>query len=123
MKNIIIILLFGMINLVSYGQSEKMIQHYLDTITCYVEGNNNRLSPCKYNQDVLIYVDGDKQPHLMVEINKVIKELNNLITSIDIKMVDNKSKCNMYVYFGSKRFKEEWNIKIRMKTYINLWKS
>ena len=54
----------------------------------------------KYVKDILIYVDGDKQP-LMVELNKIVNELNNIISSIDIKFVDNKLDCNMYVYFGT----------------------
>ena len=100
MKKLITLLLVS-VSLNIFSQTEEDIQNYYDTIVYYTEGNSNRLEATKYVKDILIYVDGDKQPHLMVELNKIVNELNNIISSIDIKFVDNKLDCNMYVYFGT----------------------
>tara|TARA_Y100000589_G_scaffold91718_1_gene86359 strand:- start:5377 stop:5973 length:597 start_codon:yes stop_codon:yes gene_type:complete len=100
MKKLITLLLV-LVTLSSYSQTKKEIQDYHDTIVNYVEGNSHIQNITKYKKDILIYVDGDKQPYLMVELNKIVNELNNLINTIDIKIVDTKSECNMLVYLGT----------------------
>tara|TARA_B100000963_G_scaffold2248_1_gene1796 strand:- start:1814 stop:2410 length:597 start_codon:yes stop_codon:yes gene_type:complete len=99
MKKLITLLLV-LLTLNSYSQSKEEIENYLDTIIHYVEGNDNKYIPTKYSEDVKIYVDGDKKPYLLTELDKIINELNDLITTINFSLVESKSKCNMYIYFG-----------------------
>jgi hypothetical protein len=54
----------------------------------------------KWKTDILIYVDGEKLGYLMDELNKVIKELNDIIIPIEIKIVKSKKESNFVVYFG-----------------------
>jgi metal-responsive CopG/Arc/MetJ family transcriptional regulator len=100
MKKLITVLLV-LVTLNSYSQTEQEIQSYYDTIVYYVEGSNNRQNITKYKKDILIHVVGDKKPHLMLELNNIINELNDLITSVNIKIVDGSSKYNMLVYLGT----------------------
>lgn len=100
MKRLITLLLV-LVTLSSYCQTKKEIQDYYDTIVNYVEGNNHIQTTTKYKKDVLIYVVGDKKPYLMVELNKIINDLNNLINTINVKIVSTKDKCNMLVYLGT----------------------
>tara|TARA_B100001173_G_scaffold75458_1_gene64345 strand:- start:99 stop:695 length:597 start_codon:yes stop_codon:yes gene_type:complete len=100
MKKLITLLLV-LVTLNGYSQSKEEIENYLDTIVHYVEGNKNRLPVTKYKKDITIYVDGDNMPHLNDELSKIIDDLNNLITSIEIKVVDRKVDCNMYIFFGT----------------------
>ena len=100
MKKLITLLLV-LVTLNGYSQTEKEIKEYYDTIVHYVEGSDSRLTPIKYNKDVLIHVVGDKKPHLMLELEKIINELNELISGIEIKIVDGSGKYNMLVYLGT----------------------
>ncbi len=54
----------------------------------------------KWADDIYIYVDGDKVPYLMAELSKVVDELNELITEIEIKLTNSKTKSNFTIYFG-----------------------
>jgi hypothetical protein len=55
----------------------------------------------KWNQDVKIYVVGDKRDYLMSELKDIVSELNGLISTIDITIVSNQSDANLVVLFGS----------------------
>lgn len=61
--------------------------------------NDNSLS--KWNQDINIYVVGEKRPHLMSELEDIVSELNGLISTIEINIVSNESDANFIVLFGS----------------------
>jgi hypothetical protein len=63
------------------------------------DANDNSLS--KWNQDINIYVVGEKRTILMKELNKIIGELNGLINTIDINIVSNESDANFIILFGS----------------------
>ena len=63
------------------------------------DGGNSSLK--KWNQDVKIYVVGDKRDYLMSELNNIVSELNVLISTINITIVDNESDANFFILFGS----------------------
>ena len=63
------------------------------------DANDNSLS--KWNQDINIYVVGEKRQHLMDELESIVSELNGLINTIDINIVSNESDANFIVLFGS----------------------
>ena len=100
MKKLITLLLV-LVTINSYSQSKEEIENYLDTITHYVEGNDNKYIPTKYSEDVKIYVDGDKKPYLITELDKIVVELNDLIEPINISVVNDSSESNVYLFFGN----------------------
>jgi hypothetical protein len=61
--------------------------------------NDNSLS--KWNQDINIYVVGEKRENLMSELRSIVAELNGLINTIEINIVSNESDANFIVLFGS----------------------
>ena len=63
------------------------------------DGGNTSLS--KWNQDINIYVVGEKRDYLMSELNDIVSELNGLISTINITIVDNESDANFFILFGS----------------------
>lgn len=61
----------------------------------------------RWNDDIRIYVVGDKVDYLMEELDKIIGELNEIIQPIDLKIVDEKSKANLTIYLtGSDEYVE-----------------
>ena len=65
------------------------------------DANDNSLS--KWNQDINIYVVGEKRQHLMDELESIVSELNGLISTININIVDNESDANFFILFGSQQ--------------------
>ena len=65
------------------------------------EFNSGNTSLKKWNQDVKIYVFGDKRDYLMSELKDIVSELNGLISTINITIVSNESDANLIVLFGS----------------------
>ena len=65
------------------------------------DGGNSSLK--KWNQDINIYVVGDKRDYLMSELNDIVSELNGLISTININIVDNESDANFFILFGSQQ--------------------
>ncbi len=65
------------------------------------DGGNSSLK--KWNQDINIYVVGDKRDYLMSELNDIVSELNGLIFTININIVDNESDANFFILFGSQQ--------------------
>jgi hypothetical protein len=61
----------------------------------------------RWNDDIRIYVVGDKVDYLMEELDKIIGELNEIIQPIDLKIVNEKSKANLTIYLtGSDEYVE-----------------
>ena len=65
------------------------------------DGGNSSLQ--KWDQDINIYVVGDKRDYLMSELNDIVSELNGLISTININIVDNESDANFFILFGSQQ--------------------
>jgi hypothetical protein len=55
----------------------------------------------RWNVDMKIYVLGNHTPELDFELEKIVFELNEIITSIEIEIVEDSLSSNMLVYFGS----------------------
>lgn len=55
----------------------------------------------RWNVDMKIYVLGSHNRELDFELEKIVSELNEIITSIKIKIVEDSLSSNMLVYFGS----------------------
>lgn len=65
----------------------------------YSDINNGQV--CKWNSDMNIYVQGDKIDYLMLELDRVVAELNDIIHPININIVSDPSQANYTIYFGS----------------------
>lgn len=57
--------------------------------------------PCRWINDVKIYVLGEKPKVLINELSKIVGELNELINPININIVTERSKANLIICIGS----------------------
>ena len=76
-------------------------KEYFKKVAYGNEFNSGNTSLKKWNQDVKIYVFGDKRDYLMSELKDIVSELNGLISTINITIVSNESDANLIVLFGS----------------------
>jgi len=76
-------------------------KEYFNKVAYGNEFNSGNTSLKKWNQDVKIYVVGDKRDYLMSELKDIVSELNGLISTINITIVSNESDANLIVLFGS----------------------
>jgi hypothetical protein len=53
----------------------------------------------KWESDVNIYVQGEKIPELMDELDRIVSELNSIIDPININIVSNKEDANYNILF------------------------
>ena len=56
----------------------------------------------KWKRDVKIYVHGSCPQYMMDELDKIVKDLNEIINTIEIKIVKNRSEANTFIFLGSK---------------------
>ena len=81
--------------------SQDSINDYYNEITSGSELGGNSKGKFKFCKDVKIYVFGEKNDTLMLELNKIITELNDLIETVNIEIVSDSIKSNIDIYFGS----------------------
>ncbi len=55
----------------------------------------------RWTTDVKIFVRGEKRGYLMDELDRVVKELNEIIDPISIYVVDREEEANVKIFFGS----------------------
>tara|TARA_R110001632_G_C11301680_1_gene413836 strand:- start:55 stop:672 length:618 start_codon:yes stop_codon:yes gene_type:complete len=98
MNNLITILLI-LLSTPLVSQTNSVIDYYNEITTKNEKGDviNNK----KYNKDIYIYVDGEKNDTLLLELNKIVDELNVLISPITIYISDDPNYKNILLYFGS----------------------
>tara|TARA_R110000772_G_scaffold97803_1_gene197163 strand:- start:1637 stop:2254 length:618 start_codon:yes stop_codon:yes gene_type:complete len=99
MKKLITLLLV-LVSVSSYSQSKREVYSYYEEICLNTEWGGSTY-PSKFEKDVKIYVDGNISHPLTVELNKIVKELNDLIDPIDISIVNDSSESNVYLFFGN----------------------
>jgi beta-mannanase len=84
------------------------VNAYFNEIALKDEFSGEVLSnPIKWTSDIRIYVKGEKKQYLILELSKIISELNDLIEYINISIVSDSTQSNMPIFFGSM---EEYNI-------------
>ena len=76
---------------------------YFNEITLGSEFGEGLSKPYKWTEDVKIYVCGQKPEYMMNELNDIVSDLNDIIKTINIKIVYNRSEANSIVYLGSKQ--------------------
>lgn len=62
-------------------------------------GNTNKRIR-KWTRDVNIFVTGESVSYLNAELHNIVNELNELIDTIDITIVDSANDANFIIYFG-----------------------
>jgi hypothetical protein len=74
---------------------------YFNEIVFNTEFNGKLEKAFKWDKNMKIYVEGKKINYLMIELDDIVLELNNIINTIDIEIVNNPKDANMFIYFGS----------------------
>lgn len=105
----LLFLLYGLLVL-----SQDTINDYYEEITTGTEFNSNT-GKIKFYKDVKIYVFGEKNDTLMNELNNIVYELNELIESINIVIVNDSSISNLDIYIGS----SDYFCSVRREKYIH----
>jgi hypothetical protein len=77
------------------------VKEYFNLIALKSEFKGNRKKALKWTSDMKIFVDGEKKDYLISELKRIVKELNDIIDPIEIKIVNSKSESNYVVYFGN----------------------
>jgi len=86
-------------------------QNYYKKIVFGSEYGEERTNPLKWIEDIKIYVDGEKKDYLVIELQRILNELNDIIIPIDLEIVTNKQDANFFIYFGSHTdFKESYDL-------------
>lgn len=104
---VFISIIFFSNSLISQIDSNE-VNAYFNEIALKDEFSGKVLSnPIKWTSDIRIYVKGEKKQYLILELSKIISELNDLIEYINISIVSDSTQSNMPIFFGSM---EEYNI-------------
>lgn len=75
---------------------------YFNEIANKSEYNKN-YTPKKWKKNIKIFVKGEKPKHLMGELNRVVYEINELISDINLEIVSYESESNYIVFFGGQK--------------------
>jgi hypothetical protein len=73
---------------------------YFNSVATKSEFSSGKFQPHRWRKDMKIYVKGDKPDYLMNELNKIVGELNDIINTINIKVVNSESESNFVIFFG-----------------------
>jgi len=86
-------------DLSKYTQEE--IEYFNEIALKSEYSNDNNGQPSKWKSDVNIFVQGQKTPELMAELERIVSELNSIIDPININVVNDKSDANLIMLFDS----------------------
>jgi hypothetical protein len=62
----------------------------------------------KWKRDVKIYVHGSCRDYMMDELDRIVKDLNRIINTIEIKVVKNRSEANTFIFLGQVHGEPQW---------------
>ncbi len=104
MKKIILIICFIFFIFTGFSQTNDSVVEYYNEIATKAEfvakGESQFHKPTRWESDIKIFVKGKPDSLIYNELQKVIKELNDLIDPIEIKIVTNESESNLIAFFG-----------------------
>jgi hypothetical protein len=83
--------------------SQNIVTDYYKEIAAHSEYASDGITsftPRTWKTDIKIFVKGKKDSVAYSELIKVINELNELINTIEIKIVDTEPEANLIVFFG-----------------------
>ena len=99
MKKLITLLLV-IVNFTSYTQTKKEIEEYYEEIVSNTEWGG-KTTPKKFHNDIKIYVKGEISKELNDELNRIVKELNDLINTVRVVIIDDEGEANLVIFLGS----------------------
>jgi hypothetical protein len=81
---------------------DSIVDYYNEIATKaeYVAKGDINHVPTRWNSDIKIFVKGNPDSLIYSELNKVIKELNDLINPIEIRIVNCETDANLIAFFG-----------------------
>ena len=85
------------------GKDRKFTQEerdYFNKIAKFWEFSGEK-EISRWHSDIKIYVIGEKRDYLLDELDRVVKELNEIIDPISIYVVDREEEANVKIFFGS----------------------
>ena len=84
----------------SYTQTKEEIQQYYEEIVSNTEWAG-KTTPKKFHYDIKIYVKGEISKELNDELNRIVKELNDLINTVRVVIIDDEDESNLVIFLGS----------------------
>ena len=81
--------------------SDEEVQYFKEVALKSEYSDINNGQACKWTSDMNIFVKGDKSEVLMSELNRIVGELNGIINTINVNIVDDPSQANYTIYFGN----------------------
>ena len=57
--------------------------------------------PRRWTTDINIYLHGMKTDYMILELDKIVKELNDIIVPVELKVVYEKTEANFFIFLGS----------------------
>ena len=98
MKQLITLLLV-ILTLNGYSQVDDTLSYYKEI--CFKREFQSDLTiPLRFYKDIKIYANGDINDDLRDELNKIVSELDGLIQTVNISIVDSWEESNVHVYLG-----------------------
>jgi hypothetical protein len=84
---------------------------------------SNKISstPYRWTKNMKIYVYGYRSPMMMDELNRIVKELNDIINPITISVVSNRNDANFIIYLGSYKTFAANHPDIHAERLVNNW--
>lgn len=100
LRQLAVFLLAGLMACSTSPNERKEIKSYFKEIALGAEFGDSEPVIRKWNTDMLISTAGDWPDHLHHELIQIIYELNELIESIEIRIVDSLSNHNYMIFIG-----------------------
>lgn len=87
---------------INYSKYEPEVVAYFKEIALKSEFSDRvRSKPRRWSTDMKIYVDGYCPEYLLLELHMIVKELNDLIDPIQIRLVSDRADANYFIFLGS----------------------
>ena len=118
MKKLITLLVL-LVTIESFAQTEREIANYYNEICLKTEFGGPQKTTVKFKKDVNICVVGEENKELVVELHRIVDELNYLIESIEINIVDSPADCNVLLYLGSQEGFMEYTNNESQKQFLD----
>ncbi len=120
-------LLLVLVTVSSYSQNKLDTKSYYEEICLYTEWSGKLERTVKFNKDIKIYISGNPNDSLLNELNRIVEELNSLITTINVYVVTEEEVSNVNLYFGGvKDYLKQLNcgkevLKVKKRRINNNW--
>lgn len=92
---------------------------YFQEIAMGTEDGRRYEETFPYTTDVVIFMEGHQPQYIIDELNKIVKELNDIIDPISLKTTNNKSDANMIISIGSYKTVSEKYSQFKNTMYQN----